>query len=425
MESTPLLQANFKIWLYPVIALALMTGTAKPQKLPPVPVDVAPVKEFALKNTIQLTGTALPWTTSQLAAEVEGRVNKLFFEEGQFVKKGKLLVQMRTEPLELELALTLAERNRVANMLKELKAGTRKEELSAAKAALQRTKARLQLSITELERLKELYEDGVVSLNEYDRARAKEAEYRALFDEKKANYEEAVAGPRIEEIKRAEANLQAAEDRIRLMEDKINRASIRAPFSGHIVKKETEVGQWLDEGESALTLIKADPAKIEIALPQFYFKDIQEGNLAEATLDFQKNIVIKLKGKVIEKLMSGDLASRTFPVRIRIENKDYYLAPGMLVKVKLYLKEKEEKSLFVPKDAVVRSPKGAVIWVVRKVGKSMKALMIPVRTEQTEKNFIAIKPLKGTISKHDRVVIHGNERLRPNSAISIQKRFNE
>ncbi|MCH8269922.1 MAG: biotin/lipoyl-binding protein [Planctomycetes bacterium] len=75
----------------------------------------AVVKSFTTK--ISLPGTVVPWAITQLSAEIDGRVLKIHFREGQRVKKGDLLVQMRTLPLELQRELARAEEKLVAARL--------------------------------------------------------------------------------------------------------------------------------------------------------------------------------------------------------------------------------------------------------------------------------------------------------------------
>ena len=71
------------------------------------------------------------------------------------------------------------------------------------------------------------------------------------------------------------------------------------------------------------------------------------------------------KGTVVEKIRSGDPVSRTFPVRIKVTKTNSKLAPGMLVRVELQPGKKKRKTLFVPKDAIVRTPRETSVWVVR------------------------------------------------------------
>lgn len=406
-----------------LIPILICGSTALAEKPDPVvPVGVSRVQELSEKTAIELSGTALPWAITHLASELDGKVKKLFFHEGQYVTEGTRLVQLDTQPLELERNFAMAEKLRVATQLSELKAGTRKESIDAARATLEKARARLQLTLNELKRTKKLYEDGVLSVNEYDNAKALAEEGQAQFDEMKSILEERVAGPRIEEIQREEANLLAAEATIRIIEDKIHRATIAAPFNGYLIKKETEVGQWLEEGENALTMINDAPPKIEVHLPQYFFNKIKPGTPAKIFLEshHSQNVTETFKGKVIEKIFAGDPASRTFPIRIKINSQKSGVAPGMLVRVELYPPDIKNKSLYVPKDAVVRSPKETLVWLaVPDENKVMKAEKVVVEPGERKDSMIAIKSTENKIKAGDWVVVQGNERLRPDLELKI------
>lgn len=391
-----------------------------------VPVGVAQVVARVANTKIELSGTVLPWATSHLAAEVDGRVEQLFFKEGQYVKEGTLLVQLHTYPLELERDLARAEKKLVAARLEELQAGSRRETIAAAKAALEEAKARLEMARTELGRIEKLYRQGVLSVHDYDNRKALADAAQAQFEEKKAYLEEVVAGPRIEKIRQEEASLLAAEGRIKIIEDRIYRASIFAPFPGYVVKKETEVGQWLEKGDLALTMVVVNPLKVEVHLPQYYFNKVKIGTPAEIKLGSEGSDASNetFHGKVIEKIVLGDAVSRTFPVRVKVNHAHTKMAPGMLVRVELHPKSKNKKSLYVPKDAVVRTPREAVVWMARAENdKTMRAVKVVVKTGKQVESLIAVKPIKQKIKAGEWVIVQGNERLRPGMKVDIKKKF--
>ena len=125
-------------------------------------------------------------------------------------------------------------------------------------------------------------------------------------------------------------------------------------------------------------------------------------------------------GTVIEKIRSGDPVSRTFPVRIKVTKTKSQLAPGMLVRVELKLGKKKKKALFVPKDAIVRTPRGTSVWVVREAkDKTLKAHKVNVQTGRLEKSLIAVNFQGKKIKSGDWVVVQGNERLKSNSKVKI------
>jgi len=227
-------------------------------------------------------------------------------------------------------------------------------------------------------------------------------------------------------MKQEEANIKVAEARIQMIQDNINRATISAPFHGYIVKKETEVGQWLEQGDPAVSMIRAKPLKVEIHVPQFQFNSIEIGSSARVILGSYENHSDgqTFKGTVIEKIRSGDPVSRTFPIRIKVNQTGSQLAPGMLVRVELKPGKKKGKTLFVPKDAIVRTPRETAVWVVREdKGKVMKAHKVVVKTGKLEKNLIAIHFKGKKIKSGDWVVVQGNERLKPNSRVNIIKKI--
>lgn len=425
--ETSKIAANMRL----VLALLLILYPSSPLNAQPdsgrgVPVGVAKTVLLAAKSKIDLSGTVLPWATSRLAAETDGRVESLYFQEGQYVKKGALLVQLDTRPLELERALAVAEKKQQAARLEELRAGSRSETIETARAAVAQTEARLKMAQIELHRTEKLYRQGVLSVDDYDNKRAIHKETLAQFKGKKAQLEEVLAGPRIERIRQAEAALLAAERRIRIIEDRIERSLILAPFDGSIAAKDTEVGQWLEKGDPALTLIAINPLKVEVQLPQYHFNEIELGASAKITLESsQPNIPGRVfQGTVIEKIYAGDTMSRTFPVRVKVNQSQVKIAPGMLVQVEFFPQDKNTNALYVPKDAIIRTPRETAVWVARKAkDKSMKAVKVPVKTGQQVGGLIVIQPVGKQIAPGEWVVVQGNERLRPNTKIEIKKRY--
>ena len=87
----------------------------------PVPVGVAKAVELSSQNKIKLPGTVIPWSTTRLAAEVDGRVEKLLFNEGDYIKKGTPLVKIRTEPLILQRNRAISQKRLVETRLAALR----------------------------------------------------------------------------------------------------------------------------------------------------------------------------------------------------------------------------------------------------------------------------------------------------------------
>ena len=173
---------------------------------------------------------------------------KFWWRKASLYWKAPPLVYLRTQPKQLELELAMAEKEIIANRLDELTTGTRPEVIAEANAAVENAEATLKLAQIELIRTQKLFKDGVLSNNDFDNATTTADRAQAAHKGKKARWDELIAGPRIEKIKQQEARLSVAEAKIKLLHDNIERSVIRSPFNGFIIKKLTEVGQWLEKG---------------------------------------------------------------------------------------------------------------------------------------------------------------------------------
>ncbi len=392
----------------------------KPDK--PTRVGVAKAQMIQQSNKIELPGNVMPWATTRLAAEFEGRVESIMVVEGQSVVAGTPLISMRTQPLKLDLEVAHAEREMVSNRLQEMIAGTRPEVIEAAKASMKNMEATLKLAQIELARIQKLFKEGVLSSNDHDNAITAVDQAQSNFDEKKARLDELVAGFRIEEIRQQEARLSGADANIKRILDDIDRSVIHSPFDGVIIEKLTELGQWLEQGDPGMTLIVTNPIKVEVHIPQRHFYRVKQGLKVKIILESRDEDVPDgvFQGEVVEIIPFGNPASRTFPVRIAVDNPKSILTAGMLVKVVYQPPKTSARKIYVPKDALVRTPDETAVWVVRpEPEQGMKAYKILVRSGEEKNSMVAIKPKSGKIKAGEWVVVKGNERLRPGASVEI------
>ncbi len=133
MKSNKILLA-FSLFL--LVALAACSSKKEESKTArPIPVEVTKVVRSSIEREIELVGTLQPWKEANLGAQTTGRVEKIFVEEGSFVKEGDLLFQMDdTQLIQAKLQYQLAKDN--------------------------------------YERMKPLYENGSISQSQFDQVKA-------------------------------------------------------------------------------------------------------------------------------------------------------------------------------------------------------------------------------------------------------------
>jgi membrane fusion protein (multidrug efflux system) len=205
----------------------------------------------------RVAGTIVP-----IAAEVKGRVVKIHFRENQAVRAGAPLVEIASEDyaslyLEKEAAL-----NRLYTEEREIQAALeeKKKALSQVKAAYAAAEAEEILAEKEETRQKRLYEEGLITTSQIERAESS----RKVAQARKEAAGAAVAGAETA-IKALEARLSTQASRIReaaLIRDRarleLNKTVLTAPIEGIIAMKNVDVGKWVQPGQTLLAIVKKE-----------------------------------------------------------------------------------------------------------------------------------------------------------------------
>ena len=321
------------------------------------PVEVTEVTRESAERKATLVGTVFPRMKSVLAAEVEGLVEKMFTEEGSFVKKGQKIAELGASVYQLQL-----------------------EE---AEAARKETEQRYLQAQSDLKRSEELVEKGFVPRKQLSDDRF---ETDAL-------------------LKRLQQH-QAEIDRLK---DLLNKTKILAPFSGEVVKKHTEVGQWVNKGGPVVTLIDLNRVHVIVPVPERYVFRLRVGQPASVTAD-------ALGGETYEAsiyaiVSEGDAEARVFPVKFEVVNKTLKLKSGMLARVS-FSTGYSRQAFLVPKDGLVNRGESTVVFLVQ----NGKARQVDVSVKGYHEDKAEVS---GKISAGDQVVVRGNERLRDGQPVVV------
>ena len=391
------------------LLMGLIWGTlVQAQQGRPALVRVAPVVQKAIAEPITFVGTVEPRRRSLVASELAGIVARVMIEEGQLVQKGKPLVQLRRERLQLALRQQQAMADHAQQQLRELQNGTRPEELREARATMQEAEAELVQARRELQRQLGLQQRGIAAQKAREDAEtaAKVAEQRLA--RAKARYELLLHGPRAERIAQAEALYHAAQAEVARLRYDLRQTQILAPFAGFVVRKHTEVGEWLRQGDPVVELIDLREAHITVPIPERYLSQVQLG--ATAVVQFDALPGMRWQGKVI-RIVPQATASRTFPVTVAIPNTGLCIKSGFFARVTLTIGEITQ-ALLVPKDAIVQQGPRDIVFVIR----NSKAIPVPIqRLTFYQDSAVIAGPLKAG----EQVVIRGNERLRPGQPVRL------
>jgi len=353
-------------------------GAKRPAR-PAPPVVVARVVVRTVVTKIQLVGTAEAFRRSVVAGEEPGKVRFLLAEEGDRVRRGQALV--RLDDVEL------------------------RQQIAGARASLEETQANLTLARREYNRQAALFRRKVSAQQDLDKAR-----YAMIALQFKA--------------KRLRAELK-------LLEDRLVKTVVPAPFDGVVVERHTQIGQWIAKGGQVMTLLQLHPIDVIVPVPERYIDAMRacppvetavnlalgqafplvslnsKCPLVRLTFDALKDRVFH--GTIVAVVPSGDQNAHTFPIKVRVPNPNLVIKSGMLARVSLAVGRPRRKVL-APIDAVYTTPNQRVVYAVL----NGRAMPIPVQTGPVHGRYVEVY---GRIRPGMLVVVRGNERLFPGQAV--------
>ncbi len=334
--------------------VSVLWSLEKPNGPPPAVVNVEPVKTGEVAPQAEFIGTVFYEEVSDVASELSGRVEEVRFEEGQRIKKSQILVKLGSDILE--------------------------KRLLANSATYEQVLSEVEIARIEFKRREKLYKTKSISEQSYDENRF-----------------------RVKGIEKRAASLKAEVERIEI---EVQKKIIRAPFDGIVIKRQVDRGEWLAEGATVAILAKDDVVDIVVNVSEEFIPFMRVDMPVKATINGNE-----ITGSVIAVVPRGDVATRSFPVKIRAPN-TLALIEGMSARVVLPI-EKPRKTLVVPRDAVITVFGQTVVYAV----KDSKAQMLAVDVIGYQELVAGVEG--AGLAEGMQVVVKGNERLRDGQIVSL------
>ncbi len=391
----------------------------------PVPVVVAPVTESEVKTGLRVVGTVRPLRTSTIGRAVAGRVQSFDLRQGDAVKQGAVVAQLRTGTIEIERAAAQAELELAVQRLAELRNGSLPEEVAEAEANMRAAEAALKNAVSSLGRIQTLANTRAASSSDLDDATQRAEAARFAVKAAAALWERIKEGPRQETIAQAAAQVELQQQRLNLINDRIVKSAIVAPFDGYISAEFTNVGAWIKNGDPIVEIVRMDEVEVEAPVTAETVVGLRRGDVIR--VEFPELPDELFTGRIDRIVPVAATRARTYPVHIRIVNPVKDGAPlllaGMLARVDLPAGKREVLPL-VPKDALVLNGNDRSVFVLDSDPEQRESQETGVVRKVSVRLGIAVDDrvqVRGNIKRGDRVVVVGNERLIPNSAVSIQR----
>jgi len=243
------MKKKFPRILIPLLLIAAISASVYFFYLQP---EEEPVDRLTLYGNIDIREV-------QLAFESTGRIERIDVNEGDSVESGALLAELNPVRYRAGVAQAKARVAAQEQVIAELSAGSRPEEIAAARARVDAARANMEDARQAYDRIKELASTQYLSQQKLDTASAALKSARAGLDAAEQALELAVQGPRQERIAAARATLEAYRAALELAEEDLSDTRLYAPEAGIIRNRILEPGDMAFPQKPVLTLALTDP----------------------------------------------------------------------------------------------------------------------------------------------------------------------
>jgi multidrug efflux system membrane fusion protein len=349
------------------------SGHAKAAQTPakdgarPVPVTVATAERREVPIWLEGLGTAAAWQQATVRSQIDGRLDRVFFTEGQAVHKGDLLAQIDERPYLVQL--------------------------HQAEGALVRDQAQLNAAQLDLKRYKELTDNKFIAPQQFDQQKGTVGQAQGAVQVSTAALES------------ARLNLEYCK--------------IRAPFDGVVGVRLVDAGNYVRASDTTgiVVLTQLDPAALIFTLPEDDLPQVVAAQRRGAVpVEAYSRDGAQLLGKGSLGALDNQISQATATLRLKaiVPNPDRVLWPNEFVKVRMHVDTLSD-ALVVPLAAVQRGPQGTFVYVV---SQGQKAQPQPIALQRTLADMAV---LEGGVAPGARVITEGQSQLRPGSPVQIAR----
>jgi RND family efflux transporter MFP subunit len=303
-------------------------------------------------DVLRLTGSLAADERSSVASNTSGIVAEVRVDRGSRVRKGDVLVQIDPADAKNKLAEGQA-------MLDELKARLGLDEANMEsfnpedEPEVRLAKAAADLTASRLRRSKELYDKSVISTEEYDQAVTENELATQRY--RQARFQ----------IRQAYQACKTATIKLAILQKAVDDTTIRAPMDGWVAERLVSVGEQVSAGMQAttvVTLVRIDPMRLSLVVPQQDIGRIQPGQKVRFRVDSFPGRVFEAQVRFITPVVAND--TRSMVVEAVTPNPDGLLRPGLFTTAEVEL-ARRQSDVVVPAAAVEKTGEVARVFVVR------------------------------------------------------------
>jgi RND family efflux transporter MFP subunit len=356
----------------------------KKQEKDATPVELAVARRGEIASFVSSTANLRALRDVAVSAQTEGMVDKLFAEEGDFVKENQVLCTL--DQTQLKIRLQLSEEKLAQAALQSEKARIRQEK---AVAQMGHTRA-------ELDRYEKAGKQGLVSDKEV-------ATYRYRLEE--LTHDEKVAAYEATELKHRMSELEAEIAQSKL---DLSRTQIRAPFAGFVTQRSVNMGQRVRALDPLFNVGAFSPLFADVHLSERDARGVRTGQ--PGTVHLGSDDASAVVGHVERISPIVDQSSGTVKVTIALDPKPGF-RPGAFVRVDIRTDSKSD-AILIPKRAIIEEDGQNYVYIVNQDTAKRNKVQLGYQSEGAVE-------IRSGVDAGQKVVIAGQGALKEGSRIKV------
>ena len=342
------------------------------------PVEVVTLRGEVFEDVIELTGTVDAGQDATLSPSAPG-VLSYVAPVGAFVRAGQTVAQVDagTQRAGVSQAQAQAAQGRAGAGQARAQVAQAVAQVEQARAGIEAAQAQRRAALAQLElaqdqynRQRPLVERQIISPLEFKNAEGQLASARAQVAQADAGIAQArgqlsaaqggVAAAQ-EGVTAAQATVQAGQAGIESAQAQLGTTRLSAPFSGVIEEQIQQVGELASPGSPVVRLVGGGGLVVEAGVPERYAGEIEVGTQVQIT---PSAYGAEARGGRVTFVGSAiDTDSRTFPIRVAVEDADRTLRAEMVVRMRV-TRTVIPNALTLPQDAIQRDERGTSVYIV-------------------------------------------------------------
>lgn len=303
-------------------------------------VHVARAAEGKLARTVGVSGTLAAEEEVILSLKVTGRVRDIYVDLGSRVRKGQPLVKLEPADFELRVQQSEAalEQARARLSLQSDDKNSDDPQVNPKDTGVvKQAEAQLEQARLTQDRMVSLWNQGLISRSQYDDAiaafRVAEARYQDAFDE----------------VSNRQALLYQRKAELEIARKQLSDSILSSPIDGSVQVRHISPGQFLAVGDPALTIVRVNPLRLKLAVPERESSFVKKGQTVQVSVEGDQN---HYYGKVARLSPALTTDNRTLMIEAEIPNEQGFLRPGSFAKAQIVVAS-ETPAVLVPKSAIV------------------------------------------------------------------------